>query len=75
MYATNYVPNAFGCGITVPLPKSSSKGHSSKVADYRGITILPIISKLFEFTLQKCLSPFLNSSIVQFGFKMGQSCA
>jgi len=74
IFSVNYVPNAFGSGNTVPLPKASSKGHSSKVADYRGITILLIISKLFEFTMQKCLSPFLTSSIVQFGFKKGHSC-
>jgi len=55
MLSVNYVPNAFGCGSTAPLLKSSSKGHSSKVADYRGITILPIILKLFEFTIQKGL--------------------
>jgi len=69
------MPNSFGCGITIPLPKPSTKGTLNKVDDYRCITILPIISKLFEFTLQKCITLYLGSSISQFGFKKGHSCA
>jgi len=69
------VSNSFGCGITIPLPKPSTKGTLNEVDDYRGITILPIISKLFEFTLQRCMAPHLGSSISQFGYKKGHSCA
>ena len=75
MVSNSYVPGAFGCGITVPLPKATSKRTHSSLDDYRGITILPIISKLFEFTLLKCLTPFLCTSNSQFGFKKGHSCA
>jgi len=56
MISVNYVTNAFGWGISVPLPKSYSKGHSYKVADYRGITILPIILKLLEFYTEMYVS-------------------
>jgi len=33
----------FGKGIMIPLVKQDSKGSSSKIEDYRGITILPVI--------------------------------
>jgi len=69
------IPDAFGCGITVPFPKASSKRLHTSVNYYRGITILQIISKLFEFTLQIFLIPFFRTSNFQFGFKKGQSCA
>jgi len=62
MMSVDYVPDAFSCGITVPLPKVSAKGTANKSDDYRGINILPIISKLFELKLQKCLEPFLKGS-------------
>jgi hypothetical protein len=75
MVSVGYVPDAFGCGITVPLPKSSSGGVPSSVNEYRGITLLPVVSKLFECTLLKCMTPYLNSSSSQFGFKKGHSCS
>jgi len=40
MVSNRYVPSAFGCGITVPLPKATSKRSQTSVDDYRGITIL-----------------------------------
>jgi len=70
-----YVPKLFGCGVTVPLPKSNSRGAQLTVGDFRGITILPVISKLFELALQKCIAPLLKTCDSQFGFKKGHSCA
>jgi len=70
-----YVPSASGRGITVHLPKASCKGSPKNVDDYRGITILPTISKLVERTIEKCLLPYLYTSTSQFGFKKGHSCA
>jgi len=72
--SNRYVPSDFGCGITVPLPMATSKCSHISVDDYRGITILLIISKLFEFALLKCLTPFLRTSVAQFRFKKGHSC-
>jgi len=74
MMSVDYVPDAFGCGITVPLPKAFAKGAANKSDYYRGISIRHIISKLLELTLQKCLEPFLKSSTAQFGLKKNNSC-
>jgi len=75
MVSNRYVPSAFSCGITVPLPKATYKRSQTSVNDYRGITIiLPIISKLLKFTQLKCLITFLGTSAAQFGFKKGHSC-
>src|ERR1700690_3175192 len=71
----SYVPNAFGIGITVPLLKADIKGLASTTDAYRGITIMPIISKLFEIILDKVLDPYLITCNSQFGFKKGYSCA
>jgi len=69
MVSNRYVPSAFGCGITVRLPKVTSKRSQTSIDEYWGITILPMISKLFEFTLLKYLTPFFGTSVAQFGFK------
>ena len=75
MLLYSYVPDAFGVGITVPLLKADNKGSASCSDSYRGITIMPIISKLFELVLLNILNPFLITCNSQFGFKRGQSCA
>ena len=43
-----YIPDDFGICVTVPIPKDSSKGSNSRMEQFRGITILPVISKVFE---------------------------
>ena len=75
MLKFSYVPTAFGIGITVPLLKADVKGSTTSCDSYRGITILPIISKLFEIMLSKMLDPYLKSCNSQFGFKQGSSCS
>ena len=67
------VPDDFGLGVTTPLPKF--KGSKKKVVadDFRGITINPLISKIFE----NCLLPsfsHIKTSNRQFGFKKGVGC-
>jgi len=69
MISLQYVPCAFERGVTVPLPKTSRKGSPKSVDDYRGITFLPTVCKLFERTIEKCLLPYLYTSTSQFGFK------
>ena len=44
----NYVPDGFGVGILVPIPKDDSKTCLINLDDFRRITISPVISKLFE---------------------------
>jgi hypothetical protein len=75
MLSLHYVPDAFGLGLTIPIPKCDSKRVYDKIEDYRGITISPVISKIFELCLARCLQVYLNSSNRQFGFKKGSGCS
>src|SRR3989442_3744414 len=66
------VPTGFGAGLVTPIPKFC--GHKIKVCadDFRGITLNPIASKIFEH----CICPYfcnLSTSDRQFGFKKGLS--
>ena len=61
--------------MTIPIPKCDSKRIYDKIEDYRGITISPVISKIFELCLARCLQIYLNSSNRQFGFKKGSGCS
>ena len=62
----NYVPNDFGRGIIIPIPKDKDSKMQDKMENYRGITISPVISKLFEQCLLHFLRPYLFSSERQF---------
>ena len=74
MLIHGYVPSAFGIGVIVPLVKDRT-GPTDKLSNYRGITLSPVISKLFEVCLSEKFSPFLYSHRLQFGFKRGTGCA
>jgi len=71
------VPDAFGLSYTVPLPKSNyaAKSKSLTVEDFRGISISPVISKIFEKCILERYSKFLETSDNQFGFKKNSSCS
>ena len=72
---TGFVPDAFGIGLIFPIPKSSNMGCGfSKITDFRGITISPMISKIFEHCLTLIFESNLSSSHYQFGFKKGKGC-
>src|ERR1043165_3016505 len=45
-----YVPNDFGNGIIIPLLKDKL-GDINDVNNYRGITLIPVMSQLFELVL------------------------
>jgi len=62
------VPNSFGVGITIPLVKDKT-GNINDVYNYRGITLSPIISKLFEVVLLSMCNAVLKTDSLQFGFK------
>ena len=72
MLKTGYVPNTFGKGIIVPLPKN--KSDQSRADNYRGITLSPVISKIFEHCLLQKFSQYFYSSDLQFGFKPNLGC-
>ena len=70
----NYVPNEFGQGVIIPIPKGEAKITHNKSVNYRGITISPVISKVYEICLSKFMHKFLHSSERQMGFKKGVGC-
>ena len=69
-----YVPNSFGDGLTVPLPKDNSLRNLKNYDNFRGITISPLVSKIFENCVLSKIDTFLNSNDRQFGFKKEMSC-
>ena len=72
---TGFVPDAFGIGLVFPIPINSNIGCGfSKITDFRGITISPMLSKIFEHCLLKLFDSKLSSSHFQFGFKKGKGC-
>ena len=48
-------------------------GNSSDTNNYRGITISPIVSKLFEHVLKLVFFEHLQTSEQQYGFKKNSS--
>jgi hypothetical protein len=52
------VPGSFGCGIVIPLLKDKT-GDINYPDNYRGITLIPAVAKLFESVLLDIVSTFL----------------
>ena len=72
MLLHEFVPHQFQRGTIIPLVKDN-QGDKSDLNNYRGITIAPIISKVFEHALRIVFSPYLSTSSYQFGFKKKSS--
>jgi len=77
MIKHGYVPDGFGLSYTVPLPKCSNAGISKSltVDDFRGISISPVLSKVFEKCILDRFKRFFETSDNQFGFKKGMGCS
>jgi len=73
MLLHKYVPIDFGQGIIVPLIKDKT-GDSSSLNNYRAITLIPVLSKLFEHIILDVCDEYLNSDDRQFGFKKRLGC-
>ena len=58
----------------MPLAKDKP-GDINNVSNYRGITLIAVISKLFESVLLDICNEFLQSDHQQFGFKNGRGCS
>ena len=71
-----YVPNDFGINITVPILKSDTGRlcNTDSCDNYRGISVCPIISKVFEHCLLDIFHSYFISSDMQFGFKAKTGC-
>jgi len=63
-----FVPREFCKGIILPLLKNKH-GDATDINRYRGITLSPVILKLFEAVLLHLYNEFLSSDSLQFGFK------
>jgi len=73
----DYVPLSFGKSYTVPILKDKNAIHckSLTVDDSRGISISPVISKIFEHCILNRYRDYFKTSDNQFGFKQGSICA
>ena len=69
-----HVPQGFGASYTVPIPKCDGRTRALSVDDFRGISISPVISKLFELAILDRFSNFFTTSDHQFGFKKNIGC-
>ena len=74
MLRHSFVPRQFCFGFMVPIVKDQ-QGNLAEVGNYRGITISPIVSKLFEHVLKPVFFDHLETSGNQFGFKKRNSTA
>ena len=68
MFLHGFVPDAFGFGIIFPLMKDKT-GDINFLNNYRGITLIPVISKLLEILLFEYFENILRTDDLQFGCK------
>jgi hypothetical protein len=69
----SYVPDELGKGTIIPLIKDKL-GNINDINNYRGITLISVISELFELVLLELRAPYLTTHDLQFGFKKGMGC-
>jgi len=71
---TAHIPASFAASYTVPIPKCDVHTRGLKLDDFRGISISPVISKLFEMALLEHFAEYFVTSDHQFGFKKHLGC-
>jgi hypothetical protein len=64
-----HIADCFGTSYTVPIPKCDGRTRALSTDDFRGISISPVVSKLFEMAVLNRYSYYLTTSDCQFGFK------
>jgi hypothetical protein len=69
-----YIPHDFCKSYTVPIPKVDVRTRALTVNDFRGISISPVISKVFELAIANRFYRFFETSDRQFGFKKSIGC-
>ena len=62
------MPSDFRFGLIKPVLKDKY-GDTTSTDMYRSITLLPVMSKLFELVFLQLYGDFLTSDNLQFGFK------
>ena len=75
MLFTSYVPEEFAYGITIPIPKVDSECGALKIESFRGITLIPILSKVLENCILMMFDKYFITSENQFGFKSKVGCS
>ena len=75
-FSTSTIPNEWKLAVVTPLYKS--KGSKQDVNNYRGISILPAMSKIFEKIVYKQINSYFETNDLifdgQHGFRRGYSC-
>lgn len=75
MFECGSYPDSLKIGIVVPLPKNN---NASLLSDFRPITVLTILNKIFEIVLDERLQNFLEKIKImdpnQYGFVKNSSC-
>lgn len=74
MLKFSHVPDSFGRGITIPIPKNDNCKGGHDIDSFRGITLSPIVSKLFEHCIIVIFSRYFKTNDHQFGFKPKVGC-
>lgn len=74
LFSHSIVPDEFGAGIIIPLLKDKS-GNINSVDNYRGITLISVVSKIFENIILGLCKESLITDELQFGFKKGVGCS
>jgi len=69
-----FVPDDFGIEVITPIIKDRL-GDTSDVSNYCGITLSPVISKLFENCVMEKYYKYFPNSDLQFGFKEKLGCS
>ena len=72
--STGHIPVCFGASYTVPIPKCDGRTRALSINDFRGISISPVLSKLFEMAILNRYSYYFTTSDCQLGFKKNVSC-
>ena len=71
MLTTGICPDAFKLSKVIPLFK---KGDSSLLVNYRPISLLPTISKVFERVIHDQMYEYFNQfNLLQYGFRKQHS--
>ena len=74
MIATSYIPASFCLGLMVPIPKEENLQGPQKIENFRGITLSPVVSKIYEYCLMNLFQAYLYTCDNQFGFKPKLGC-
>ena len=68
MLTHSFAPHQFRRGNMIPIVKDT-RGNLGDSSNYRGITISPMTTNVFEHVLKSLFGDHLSTSSLQFGFK------